>query len=110
MLIEVKSWLFDILTSINEIETFLIEVEEFSVYQNDLKTKRAVERNLEIIGEAMTRIIRKDSSIQFSHARQIIDTRNRIIHGYDKVSDEILWNIVTVHLVQLKKEIESKLS
>ncbi len=44
--------------------------------------------------------------IQLSHARKIVDTRNRIIHGYDTVSDEIIWSIVTAHLPVLKKEIQ----
>ena len=60
-------------------------------YQNDLKTKRAVERNLEIIGEAVQRILKEEPSVQLSNVRRIVDTRNRIIHGYDTVSDELLW-------------------
>lgn len=105
--IEIKTWLFDIQNAITEIEDFLKDVPEFSNYQTDIKTKRAVERNLEIIGEAMNRIIRKDSGIEFHNSRRIIDTRNRIIHGYDTVSDEVLWGIVTHHLPVLKKEIDS---
>lgn len=88
--IELKVWLYDISHAIHEIETFLQDTSGFAAYQNDLKTKRAVERNLEIIGEAMSRILSKDSSVLFSHARKIVDTRNRIIHGYDTVSDEVL--------------------
>ncbi len=46
----VKTWLYDILTSINEIESYYIySPKKFEIYQNDLKTKRAVERNIEII-------------------------------------------------------------
>lgn len=62
--IEIKVWLYDILNAINEIESFLADSpKEFIVYQNDLKTRRAVERNIEIIGEAMNRVIQKDDSI-----------------------------------------------
>lgn len=104
--IEIKTWLYDILSAIHEIETFLMDTPEFSTYQNDLKTKRAVERNLEIIGEAMSRVLKKDSSIVFSNSRKIVDTRNRIIHGYDTVSDEIMWSITNDHLPILKQEVE----
>ena len=107
--IELKVWLYDIFNAIHEIETFLEDTTEFAVYQNDLKTKRAVERNLEIIGEAMSRILHKESSIQLSNARKIVDTRNRIIHGYDTVSDEVLWGIITSHLPVLKQEVEQLL-
>ena len=59
--IEIKTWLYDILNAINEIESFFAEGNnDFSVYQNDIRTKRAVERNIEIIGEAMNRILNKD--------------------------------------------------
>ncbi len=79
------------------------------MYKGDLKTKRAVERNLEIIGEAMSRISKKDNSLNITNSRRIIETRNRIIHGYDTVSDEVLWGITQNHLPLLKKQIEALL-
>ena len=90
MELEIKTWLFDILTAINEIELFVSSTQDFSTFESDLKTKRAVERNLEIIGEAMSRILDKDDFIKLSNVRKIVDTRNRIIHGYDTVSVNIL--------------------
>lgn len=58
--IEVKSWLFDIHKAILEIDSFIVDMrEDFTSYQNDLKTRRAVERNIEIMGEAMARILKK---------------------------------------------------
>ena len=101
--IEIKSWLYDILNAINEIDSFLADTsKEFTAYQNDLRTRRAVERNIEIIGEAMNRILVKNGSIELSNSRKIVDTRNRIIHGYDSVSDDIIWGIVISHLPALK--------
>jgi uncharacterized protein with HEPN domain len=108
--IEIKTWLYDILNAIIEIESFLSDTpKDFIAYQNDLKTRRAVERNVEIIGEAMNRVINKDGSIQLSNSRKIVDTRNRIIHGYDSVSDDIIWGIIINHLPALKSEIEKLL-
>ena len=54
----------------------------------------------------MNRILIKDESFKLSNARKIVNTRNRIIHGYDSVSDEIIWSIVVTHLPILKKEAE----
>ena len=103
----IKTWLYDILSSINEIESYFIETPKmFEIYQNDLKTKRAVERNIEIIGEAMSRIRKENSEIEISNSRKIVDVRNRIIHGYDSVSDDVIWGIVIRNLPVLQKEVE----
>ena len=111
MEIEIKTWLYDILNAITEIDSFFIDrPKEFAAYQNDLRTRRAVERNIEIIGEAMTRILQRDNTIELSNSRKIVDTRNRIIHGYDTVSDDIIWGFVINHLLTLKSEIETLLN
>ena len=103
----VKTWLYDILSSINEIESYFVDTPKlFEIYQNDLKTKRAVERNIEIIGEAMSRILKEDNHIQISNSKKIVDVRNRIIHGYDSVSDDVIWGIVIKNLPVLQKEVE----
>ena len=91
---EVKTWLKDIEQAIIEINSFIPEIKNFKDFQKDLKTKRAVERNIAIIGEAMSRILKVDANIKISHTRKIVDTRNRIIHGYDSVSEDILWGIM----------------
>jgi uncharacterized protein with HEPN domain len=107
---EIKSWLYDIYKSIEEIEQFLPEGKRvYEEYKNDLKTKRAVERNLEIIGEATNRIKGKDESFQITNSRKIINLRNRIIHGYDNVSDELIWGILINDLPRLKSEISKYL-
>lgn len=108
--IEIKAWLYDILNAVHEIDSFFADTpKKFQAYQNDLRTRRAVERNIEIIGEAMSRILQKDSSLELSNSRKIVDTRNRIIHGYDAVSDEIIWGIVIGHLPILRLEIDKLL-
>jgi uncharacterized protein with HEPN domain len=110
MYIEIKAWLYDILNAIAEIESFFADRPMvFANYQADLRTKRAVERNIEIIGEAMNRIIRKDNTIQITNSRKLVDTRNRIIHGYDSVSDDVIWGIIVRHLPVLKVEVKDLL-
>jgi uncharacterized protein with HEPN domain len=104
---DIKTWLYDVLNAIVEIQGFFDDSPiDFIKYKNDIKTKRAVERNIEIIGEAINRILKKDESIKVSNARKIVDVRNRIIHGYDTVSDDIIWGIVSKYLPILKNEIE----
>lgn len=108
---DIKMWLFDILCSINEIDSYYIDQpKQFSIYQKDLRTKRAVERNIEIIGEAMNRILKQNNVIQITDSRKIIAVRNRIIHGYDSVSDDIIWGIVVKQLPILRIEVEKLLA
>ena len=108
---EIKAWLYDIINAIEEIEGFFIESpKRFSDYQKDIRTKRAVERNIEIIGEAMNRIVKEDNSIKISNSIKIVGVRNRIIHGYDSVSDDIIWGIIIKYLPVLKAEVEKLLN
>lgn len=103
---KLNAWLEDILRSIDEIFDFLPEKRDFNEFQKDLKTKKAVERNIEIIGEAVNRITNyKHGSIEIHNARQIIGTRNRIAHEYDTISDEVIWTIVVRELPKLREEI-----
>jgi len=105
----IKIWLQDIDRSIDEIYSFLPEKRDFFEFQKDLKTKKAVERNLEIIGEALNRILKKNPKISITNSRKIVDTRNRIIHGYDSVTEDVIWLISIKYLPILKKEVEKLL-
>ncbi len=103
---EIKVWLEDIERAISEINDFMPEPRNFLEFEKDIKTKRAVERNIEIIGEAMTRILKVEPAIEISDSRKIVDTRNRIIHGYDSVSDDVIWLIAIRYLPILDNEIK----
>jgi len=102
---EVQIWLEDMLQAIDEIEEFLPKRRDFFEFKKDLKTRKAIERNIEIIGEAVNRILNVNPEIKITNARKIVDTRNRIIHGYDTVSEDIIWAIVTNDLKKLRQEI-----
>ena len=106
---EIKKYLFDIKTSIDSINEFLGESRDFFKYQENKLLRRGIEREIEIIGEATNRILKYDKSIRIENARQIVDARNWVIHGYDKVDDVVIWGIVTKHLPKLKMEIEALL-
>jgi uncharacterized protein with HEPN domain len=105
----IKIWLFDIIKSIEEIDSYFPASKKFDIYTNDIRTKRAVERNIEIIGEAMGRILNENPNINISNSRKIVDARNKIIHGYDDISDDVVWGIVINHLPLLKQEAEKLL-
>lgn len=107
----VKKHLQDILTAIQEIDSFFgNEPKIYDNFYHNLCIRRAVERNLEIIGEAMNRILKtNNNNITITNSRKIVDARNYIIHGYDSLSIDILWSMVVNHLPKLKSEVISLL-
>ena len=109
MELEIKKYLFDIKESIDSIEKYLGTKRDFKIYLANKMLRRAVEREFEIIGEAMGRLEKLDSTISISSKKQIISMRNRVIHGYDKIDNEIIWGTIVRHLPTLKDEIETLL-
>jgi uncharacterized protein with HEPN domain len=106
----ILKWLYDIKMCIEEIDSFFIEEKkDFFKYKNNLMLKRAVERNLEIIGEAVNRIITRDNSFtkKINNSKAIIGLRNQVIHAYDNISDENIWSILISHLPKLKLEVDT---
>lgn len=103
----IDKWLRDILTAIEEIDSFFKTLpKRYDVFVGNLLLRRAVERDIEIIGEAMSKILKADHSLTITNARKIVDTRNYIIHGYDTLAPDILWSIVINHLPLRKSEVE----
>ena len=98
--------LVDILDSIDRIEVFVGSPKLFSNYDSNILIQQAVERNLEIIGESCKRLLVQKPDITISNIRSIINTRNKISHGYDEIKNSEIWNIITRHLPLLKSEIE----
>ena len=104
----INKHLQDILDAINEVESFFGDRPKyFEEFCDDLCLRRAVERDIEIIGEAMSRILKVDRNIAITNSRKIVDARNYIIHGYDSLSADILWSIVINHLPKLKEEVRT---
>lgn len=101
----IKKSLSDILMSIDGIHVHLQGKTDFHWYQKSITVKRAVERELSIIGEAVNRILKEDKNFPLSSARQIISFRNRVIHSYDAVDDNLVWKIIIKDLPVLHAEI-----
>jgi uncharacterized protein with HEPN domain len=100
-------FLYDVKLAIDDIESYFKNVPRtYDNYQKNSLLKRAIERNLEIIGEAINRILKEDPDFPIENAKKIIGLRNQIIHGYDSISDENIWGIITVYLPKLKSEID----
>ena len=102
---DIKKYLFDVVTAAQSIEQYTADL-EFADYTADEMVQAAVERKFEIIGEALSRIRRLDDSLLegISEHERIIGFRNVIIHGYDTIDVDIVWDAVTNHLPKLKQQ------
>jgi uncharacterized protein with HEPN domain len=103
----ILTYLQDVLDSIDEMESYFIDYPmQFEVFEKDYLRRSAVERKVEIMGEAINRILKLDSDFLLPNAKEIVNTRNRVIHGYDSVTPEFLWSLVIKHIPILKIDIE----
>ncbi|MDB5111783.1 MAG: hypothetical protein JWR67_2897 [Mucilaginibacter sp.] len=106
---EIKKYLFDIQSCIENIENFLGESPIFTNFEQNIMLQQAIERNFEIIGEAVNNLLRIYPGIKITDARRMVDTRNKIIHSYDEIQPVQIWNIIINHLSLLKQEIKTLL-
>jgi uncharacterized protein with HEPN domain len=82
---------------------------DFNEYLSNKLLRRGIERELEIIGEAANRILKIDPAVEIDNARKIVDFRNWVIHGYDKIDDVIIWGIISKQLPVLKLQVDGLL-
>ena len=103
---EINKYLTDIAECCMNIRQFTMN-KTFDEYCDDLMIRSAVERQFEIIGEALNRLLRRDESFKgkIGYAQEIIDFRNRLSHGYDFVKNDIVWGIIQEFLPQLEEEV-----
>ena len=103
---ELADLLTDILVECNSIKEFVADY-SFESYQKDKKTRFAVERCFEVIGEALSRIGRIDKNVLESirDYRAIRSFRNILVHAYDHVEDKIVWGIIENDLDHLIEDI-----
>lgn len=83
----------------------------FADYARDAMRRAAVERELEIIGEALAQLAKSDADVAggISEHRRIIAFRNILIHGYADVDDRLVWDVVETKLPVLSREIDALL-
>lgn len=107
----VEKSLHDILQCIDEIDSFFVDIpRQFEIYRSNPMLRSAIHMDLSIIGEATNRILRISPEIEISNARQIVGTRNYIIHGYDSLRPEMIWAIVVKDLPMLRAEVSALLN
>lgn len=106
MRLEVRKSLFDIQQAADLIGEFTAG-KQFEDYERDPMTRAAVERQFEIIGEALSRLARMDETVatKISEPRRIIAFRNLLIHGYADVDNRLVWDVVETKLPTLRREI-----
>lgn len=100
---------------INDIREAAADIRDFTngfdlaAYRSDARTRAAVERKFEIVGEACGRLRDRcpEAFSNISAAPQIIGFRNRLIHGYDGVDDGLVWDVIQQKLPGLIAEIEA---
>lgn len=111
---EIRKSLFEIADCIAAIDETLAELmgerRDFDAYMKKRYLRRAVEREIEIIGEATKRILQADPTFVLENARKIIATRNYVAHSYDSVNNGVIWGIVVNHLPPLREEVERLLA
>jgi uncharacterized protein with HEPN domain len=107
---EIAKLLLDMLNASERIGRFVLG-KNFHDYQTDELLRSGVERQFEIIGEAMTRLIKANRTIAegITDYRKIAGFRNALIHGYDSIDDETSWNIISSKLPILQKELQALL-
>jgi uncharacterized protein with HEPN domain len=104
-----RKYLSDILVSIDHILSFTNDVVYFEQYTENFLIKSAVERHLSIIGEAVNKFLKESLENELLHSRQIISSRNRLVHSYDNIDDRIIWTILSQYIIPLKEEVEKKI-
>lgn len=103
---KVLKYILDIESIITELELIIDHHQgEFTNFQSSFISVRAVERDLIIIGEAVTKLISLDTTIEISGVKHIIGLRNLIVHSYDSVDPAVLWKILQKDLPILKADL-----
>lgn len=103
---DLRVLLYDMLRAADAIIEFT-EGRTFEQYAEDLMLRSAVERQFEVLGEAMSRALRAEPDIQDTlvGARTVVDFRNVIAHGYDRLSDQTVWDVVEQHVPYLRARV-----
>ncbi len=105
----VRDLLSDIVRSIDEINEFSdgLTIEDFKQYLSNKMMRRAIERDLIIIGEAMHDIVKVDHTrvMRIKNSRRVVELRNDVVHSYDDLANEKIWQFIWTELPYLRKEV-----
>ena len=109
--LDVRKYLFDIAQACELLARFTQD-KTFADYCADPLLRSGVERQFGIVGEALGQALRADPGLveRVAGARRIIAFRNRLIHGYASVSNEVVWGLLETHLPTLRRDVEKLLA
>jgi uncharacterized protein with HEPN domain len=107
---DVRKYLFDILQACDLLAQFSAG-KKFDDYTSDALLRSAVERQFEVVGEALKQGLRADPSLaaRITDAARIIAFRHRLSHGYASISDEVVWGVLETYLPVLRREVKALL-
>jgi uncharacterized protein with HEPN domain len=110
MRLESKKYLFDIKQAADLLADFT-RAKSFENFQEDPMLRSAVERQFEVIGEALSQLAKADqeTAALISEYRRIIAFRNILIHGYAQIDDRLVWGVLDSKLPTLSREVEKLL-
>ncbi len=110
MQLEAKKYLEDIRQATARIREFVGD-KTWDDYETDALLRSAVERQFEIIGEALNQLSRTEPAVssKISNYRRIVAFRNILIHGYAAIDDRVVWDVVQKDLPVLEQEVQSLL-
>lgn len=101
-----RLYLRHMMNCIVKIQTFMRPCKSFHAYKKEFLIQAGVEWNLTILGEAAKRLKNVSPDIAITDMDKIIGTRNKLIHGYDDISNEEVYAIVRKNLPELKRELK----
>lgn len=106
MRVEAKKYLHDIRQAADHIAGFTAG-KSLADYERDVLLRSGVERQFEIIGEALAQLARLDEPLaaRVSDRRSVVAFRNILIHGYREIDHRIVWDIVETKLPVLRREV-----
>jgi uncharacterized protein with HEPN domain len=110
MQLEARKYLFDIKQAADLIAAFS-GGKSLADYEQDVMLRSAIERQFEIVGEAVSQLARLDPVLagRLTEHRRIIAFRNILIHAYATIDDRIVWGVIEGQLPQLRREVDTLL-
>jgi uncharacterized protein with HEPN domain len=107
---DIRKYLHDI-RSAGKLVSLFVADRSLEEYLGDAMIRSATERQFEIIGEALGQAVRIDTALadRITDAGRIIAFRNRLVHGYSSISDEVVWGVVESSLPRLLSEVAALL-
>lgn len=108
MRLELAKYLYDIQQAVSRLTEFVAD-RDWAHYAHDAMLRAAVERQFEIIGEALAQLAKRDAAVaaNIREYRRIIAFRNILIHGYAEIDDRLVWDIVQTRLPMLRADLNA---